>query len=90
MPGIVSKTPYDTHNSIIVPVIASFDSEGHIKPLYVRINECAYKIHSVWLKPDFGARSTFQCKIVDGSFLKPLILTYHHQETTWTMPKVSD
>ena len=34
---IVSYTSYDYKSMKVVPVIASFDTEGHIKPLYVRI-----------------------------------------------------
>ena len=39
MPAQVSYTSYDYAPVEIIPVIASFDSEGHIRPLYVRIGE---------------------------------------------------
>ena len=37
--------------STVVPVIASFDIGGHIVPLYVRINQKAYKLQVVYCKP---------------------------------------
>lgn len=87
MSAKVSHTSYDFKNSILVPVIASFDSEGHILPLYVRINGESFKIHSAWLKPGFYPTSTFQCQIEDNGTIKPLILIYHQRESVWTMPK---
>lgn len=43
MAEIVSYPNIDCTHTIIVPVIASFDSEGRIKPIYVRINGDSYK-----------------------------------------------
>lgn len=85
MATTVSLKVYD--NSTLVPVIASFDNEGHIRPLYVRIDGDAYKIHTSWLKPGFARTSVFQCQLIDNGQLKPLILTYYHQENVWTIPK---
>lgn len=51
MASIISQNSYDCSGLIKVPVIASFDAEGHIKPLYVRIGEESLKIHSSWKKP---------------------------------------
>ena len=89
MPGYVSKTSYDFYNVDIVSVIASFDTDGHVKPLYVRINENSLKVESSWLKPSFRGTLEFQCKVVDNNCLKPLILTYHQAEYVWTIPKIS-
>ena len=38
MGKIVSYTNFDYEPTSIIPVIASFDSQGHISPLWVRIN----------------------------------------------------
>lgn len=73
------------HNNI-VPVIASFDAEGHVKPLYVRINESSLKVYSSWLKPSFQGVLEFQCNVIDNNCLKPLLLTYHKRENVWTIP----
>ena len=85
MPSTVSYTAYDVKPNTIVPVIASFDTEGHVKPLYVRIGELSLKVHSSWLKPSFPNIFEFHCKVVDGDFLKPLILTYYRHEMVWAI-----
>lgn len=87
MSAFVSYTSYDYAPVSIVPVIASFDSEGHIKPLYVRICGEPYKIHSSWLKQSFADIFEFHCKVMDDDCLKPLVLTYHTRENVWTIPK---
>lgn len=89
MPGFVSNTSYDFYNADIVSVIASFDTDGHVRPLYVRINEDSLKVHSSWLKPAYRGTLEFQCKVIDSDCLKPLILTYHKVENVWTIPKIS-
>lgn len=90
MSGYASKTTFNYANCIdIVSVIASFDADGHVKPLYVRINEESLKVKSSWLKPSFQGLMEFQCKVIDGDCLKPLLLTYHKTENVWTIPKIS-
>lgn len=88
MSGYVSR---DSHSllSNLVPVIASFDSGGHVKPLYVRINGEPLRIHSSQVKPSFLGTVEFECQVIDGEYLKPLSLTYHRQDCVWTIPKNS-
>lgn len=71
----------------IVPVIASFDSEGHIAPLLVRIEGNAYRIKSFWIKKSFSNTIAFNCQIIDNDCLKPLSLTYMQDESVWTTPR---
>lgn len=85
MPAHVSNKSYDHIKNDIVSVIASFDSEGHIRPLYVRIGEEALKVRSSWLKPSFPGIFEFNCQVIDGEYIKPLILTYHPRESVWTI-----
>lgn len=85
---MLTKTPTDYPSQQIVSVIASFDTDGHIKPIYVRIGSESYKIQSCWLKPSFYGQQTFYCKVIDNNTLKPLELTYHIMESAWTMPKI--
>ena len=89
MPSYISNTSYAFYNVDIVSVIASFDTDWHVKPLYVRINGDSLKVHSSWLKPSFRGTLEFQCKVIDGDCIKPLILTYHQAEYVWTIPKIS-
>lgn len=88
MSGKVSYTSYDCKNNTLVSVIASFDTEGYIRPLYVRIGNESLKIHSSWIKPSFSESMEYSCKVIDEGVLKPLILTYHKRENVWTIPRV--
>lgn len=83
---------YQRHNELYpnqktVPVICSFDSEGRMRPAYVRINGEAFKIHSSCKKPSFDHVALFQCQIEDHGLLKSLTLEYRYQEHLWLMPK---
>lgn len=83
----VSYSNFDYKPVDIIPVIASFDSDGHIAPLYVRIEGESYKIDSFWMSCNFQNIIEFKCKVICGDFLKPLLLTYYKHENVWTMPK---
>lgn len=83
----VSYTSFDYAPVDIVPVIASFDSEGHIKPLYVRINNEILKIDSCWVSSTFHNTTEFKCKVIDNNRIKPLKLTFHATESMWTIPQ---
>lgn len=85
MPTTISYTAYDVKPTKIVPVIASFDAEGHIKPLYVRIGELSLKVHSSWIKPASKNILEFNCELEDDDRLKPLILTYYRNEMVWAI-----
>lgn len=67
----------------VVSVIASFDSEGHVKPLYVRIGEQSLKVKSSWLQPSTNSTLEFHCNVIDGDTVKPIILLYRRYETVW-------
>lgn len=88
MANYISKNPH-TYLSNIIPVIASFDSNGHIKPLYIRVNGESLKVYSSCIKPSFQSAIEFECKIIDNEYLKPLSLTYHQQDCVWTISKNS-
>lgn len=85
--SITSYTNFDYQPVEIVPVIASFDSEGHIKPLYVRIEGEPFKVMSSWGSSSFRNTIDFKCEVAAGNCLKPLALTFHRAEGMWTMPK---
>lgn len=87
MNGQISYTSYDYTPMDIIPVIASFDSDGHIKPLFVRINGESYKVHSSWVRKGFTGSTEFNCKIIDRDYLKPIVITYHRAEGVWTIPR---
>ena len=84
-----SYTSFDYQPVDCIPVIASFDSDGHIAPLYVRINGLSLKVDSFWVKgSSFSNLITFNCKLINNNALIPLSLTYHQKECIWTMPKL--
>lgn len=87
MPAITSHGLKDSPHLQVVSVIASFDTDSKIKPLYVRIGSGSYKVHSSWAKPGRSDIIEYQCQIIDNDTLKPLQLTHHVRESLWVIPK---
>lgn len=84
----------DTHSVINtetfqpIPVIASFDTNGRIAPLYVRLGGEAHRVLSYWVRNrGFINTVEYSCKIADGDFEKPLLLTYFYNEATWVIAR---
>lgn len=72
----------------LVPVIASYDTEGHVKPLYVRIKGERYKVENYWIKASSCSNNIdFNVTLSKDDKKYKLILTYHLRETAWTIPK---
>ena len=90
MAGIISYGVQDCRQLKIVSVISSFDTQGHIMPLYVRLNGESLKIHNATLLPDstFQLR-LFRCEVMDQGAVKPIKLTYHVKEMMWSMPSAA-
>lgn len=86
MSGIYSQSSYDL-GLTKVPVIASFDTEGRVKPLYVRFGDECLKVHSAVEKPSTFDLKEFRCQVVDNGYLKPLALAYRMRDTVWTIVK---
>lgn len=90
MSGQISYTSYDYKPVDIVPVVASFDSDGHVKPLWVRIGTSAYKVVSSWRQNSMYSNIiTYNCKLQDNDYLRPLAITYHPKECVWTIDKIT-
>ena len=83
----MSSLPYNYAGLVPVPVIASFDDLGHIRPLYIRIDLEALKIKTAWLKQSYIGHSVYECQVIVGNFLKPLTLTYYHDNGLWMIPE---
>ena len=86
---IISRNSYDFLDADLIPVIASFDTEGHIKPLYVRIGEDSFKVHSSCFTPGPSPVISFDCQIIDNGILKPIKLRFHREERVWSVARVS-
>ena len=87
MGAFISYTSFDYTTTMIVPVIASFDTQGHICPLYVRLGRASYKIESYFVHSKYSNITEFRCRITDGDSLKPLELSYYSVEGMWTTPR---
>ncbi len=83
---IVSLNSHDYEPVTIIPVIASFNDEGQIKPLYVGIDGERYKVASYWVRRSFSNQIEFSCKLIVHDSLRPLIITYFMNECIWTIP----
>lgn len=70
-----------------LPVICSFDSEGNIKPMYIRIGKDAFKVASSYVKESYAHAIVFQCEVFDNGKSKPLRLEYRNREHVWLIPK---
>lgn len=88
------KKKYAVDMSTVVPVIASFDTEGHIVPLYVRINRKAYKLQVVYcqpIEPENGNYNIYKyhCTFEDHNFSRELYLTYNKRLNFWTWQEIA-
>lgn len=86
MAQIVSLNSHDYMPVDIIPVIASFNEEGQIKPLYVGIDGERYKVQSYWVRRCFSNQIEFSCRLLFGETLQTLIITYYMNECIWTIP----
>lgn len=75
---------FDSSSMTVVPVIASFNTKGKIKPLYVRIGEQSLKIVSCWFQNEVLVLK-FHCKVQLDEYVKDIILIYHPAHFFWTV-----
>ena len=85
MSGKVSYNSHDYKPVEIVPAIASFDTDGHIKPLYVRIDGCSLRVVSSRIRCIYANTIEFQCQVQDLQYVKPLLLVYYQAEGAWAI-----
>ena len=86
MMQIVSLKSHDYMPVTVIPVIASFNEDGQIKPLYVGIDGNRYKVESYWVRRSFANQIEFNCKLLLEESLQTLIITYYMNECIWTIP----
>lgn len=86
MAQIVSINSHDYMPVSIIPVIASFNENGQIKPLYVGIDGERYKVQSYWIRRSFSNQIEFNCRLLFGETLRTMIITYYMNECIWTIP----
>lgn len=86
MAAIISHGLHDCTHLKIVSVISSFDCDGNIMPLYVRIGEESLKIYNAYQSESTFNLLHFQCEVMDYDRVKPIKLTYHINDHKWSMP----
>ncbi len=89
MHAIISHSTFDYDANSTVSVIVSFDTDGHIAPIYIRIGESSCKVNSFWISQKFRNVLDYHCNVIDDGVLKPILLSYHKSEDVWTIPKSS-
>lgn len=75
---------FDNSSMTVVPVIASFDTAGKIKPLYVRIQGKPLKVISSWCQDEFLIVK-HHCTVQLDEYAKDIILIYHPSHSFWTV-----
>lgn len=68
------------------PVIASFNTSGKIKPLYIMINNSQLKIIESYIVSEEYSGVHFNCKVADeaSGVYRSINLSYMHYEHMWT------
>lgn len=81
-----SKWLHDNKRIRLVPVIASFDTDGNIVPLYIRFGEESLKVYnSVMSDSSTYKLFVFHCQVMDGEIVKPVRLTYFLEDNVWAV-----
>ena len=87
MATIISYGLHDSPHLTLVSVISSFDCEGNIIPLYVRIGKESLRIHNAYQCESTFRVLNFRCEVIDHNRIKPLKLSYHKADLVWSMPR---
>ncbi|MCF0130887.1 MAG: hypothetical protein HUJ71_04125 [Pseudobutyrivibrio sp.] len=73
-------------NAIPVDVIASFNVNGMVKPLYIRIANIQYKIET-YVETRTARISKFDCTIINNDRLMPIICLYYRDSGKWMLER---
>lgn len=68
-----------------IPVIASFNAQGGIKPLYFRYQEKDITVSHVRYCRPYPKKTVFKCTARLDDFLKEVQITYWEDEKLWTL-----
>ena len=85
MVAFVSHGLQDCTHLKIVPVISSFDMNGNITPLYVRIDGESLKIYNAYQSNSTFSLLHFKCEVMVQGCVRPLNLMYHVNDHKWSM-----
>ena len=81
--------PYEHGNlssgkTLPVSVIASFDKKGKITPLYIRINDQAYRIHT-FKEMTAGTVTRYECKSGEDGVEISFVCIYFRSSGEWKL-----
>ena len=77
----------ECHHLQIVPVISSFDCDGNIFPLYVRIDGQSLKVYNARRVDSTIQIIHFNCEVMDYDRVKSIKLSYHIGDLVWSTPR---
>ena len=84
-PGKVLRELKECGHLHIVSVIASFDCDRNIKPLYIRVGNESLKVLNAVHMDTTSSIITYRCEVADGEFLKTLKVSYFTNESLWAI-----
>lgn len=87
MSANVSRNSFDYKEVEIVPVIAGFNDDGKIIPIYVKINGEDLKVGNYWVKSKFAGITEYHCKLIKKNGEMPIVISYYNEESVWVIPK---
>lgn len=78
--------PVNLDNQTIVPVIASFDKNGKMIPLYFSTNGIRIKINNIkWISKAMTWGMQFRCEITVQDHTETVDLCYYNTLRIWTL-----
>lgn len=87
MSTYVSHGLKECHYLQVVPVISSFDCDGNIFPLYVRIDGQSLKVYNARRVDSTIQIIHFNCEVMDYDRVKSIKLSYHIGDLVWSTPR---
>lgn len=87
MPSFYSQGLKECHHLQVVPVISSFDCDGNIFPLYVRIDGQSLKIYNAYRVESSLRMIHFNCEVMNYDRVKRIKLSYHIADMVWSTPR---
>ena len=75
-------------NLVIVPVIASFSTDGKMIPIYFSVEGIKIKIDKViWAKESLAWGSHYKCRICVCDVAEEIELMYYRSRNMWTLKR---
>ena len=87
MPSYVSHGLNECRHLQVVPVISSFDCDGNIFPLYVRIDGQSLKVYNARRVDSTLRIINFNCEVMNYDRVKKIKLSYHIGDMVWSTPR---